>query len=78
MTPKNGLSRKTIHPLPPRNSLPVNLPISRSRYRKKRTSLKEVWDTVRVVLFSPLILVVLFLLVVLIVCTVLVVNYDAF
>ena len=48
------------------------------RYRKKRTSLKEVWDTVRVVLFSPLILVVLFLLVVLIVCTVLVVNYDAF
>ena len=50
----------------------------RRRYRPTRTNWKEVWETVKIVLFSPLILAVLFLLVVLIVNTVLVLHWDSF
>ena len=50
----------------------------RRRYRPSRTNWKEVWETVKVFLFSPLILAVLFLLVVLIVNTVLVLHWDSF
>lgn len=50
----------------------------RRRYRPAKAPLKERWDTVRSVLFSPLLLVVLFLLLVLIVNTALVLRWDAF
>ena len=50
----------------------------RRRYKPTRTSWKEVWDTVKVFVFSPFLLVILFLLLVLIINTVLVLHWDAF
>ncbi len=54
----------------------------RKRYRPPKKPWKEAWkdalNTVKALVFSPLVLVILFLLIVLIVNTVLVVRWDAF
>ena len=52
------------------------------RYRAKKKPWKarwrDIWDTVKVFVFSPMILVILFILLVLVVNTVLVLRWDSF
>ena len=50
----------------------------RKRYRKPRTPGHGVWDTIKALVFSPFIFVILFLAVVLIVNVVLILHWDAF